>query len=292
MADVAEKSITKTRKVLATDMKNYVEVIIKEHKDVIPQERLHFLQNIYNFENNIFIKDSGTISMFANSEGLVMPSGAYNIFQLIRRIPGYGINKKHQSYPKGEILNDNTYYDYLKHVLVSGMSVEEFFRDTILHETMHFCGAGGGSLLREGFTELKTRELAQKYGLKASRCGYPKEVKIANELQKMFGSKISNQITFSRNSKEIEDILVKNFGQNVTNCFFDIEWMMNDIANKVYDHSKFGGLLGPLKKAKAYSQIDYSAVYGRLKEMSTLLKDRKGFTLKEIEGLVGRENER
>lgn len=32
-----------------------------------------------------------------------------------------------------------------------------------------------------------------------------------------------------------------------------------------YDHSKFGGLFGPIKKAKAYSKIDYSNIYEKLR---------------------------
>ena len=283
MARAPKSEMIRTKKLLAEDMKKYVAIILEEYKDIIPHERQLFLNSIINFENNVSIVNSGTISMFATANGVLMPMGAYKVFQIIKNIPGYGVNKNHKSYQEGEILNDNTYYDYIKHVYISGMSVEDFFRDTLLHETMHFCGAGGSSFLREGFTELKTRELAQKYGLRASRCGYPKEVGIAYRLQKMFGKTIADSITFADSQEEIKGILLNSYGEKITNLYFEIEAMMNASARKVYDHSKFGGIFGPIKKAKAYSKIDYTDVYEKLKEMERLFNNNNRHVPKKDE---------
>jgi len=184
---VKNNTIVDTKKVLAADMKKYVELILEEYGQYIPETTKAFLKSIDNYSDRIRVQDTGTISMFATETEVIMPEGAYKIFKYLRMLPGYGINKKHKPYKDGEIVNENTYYDYMKHVLVSGMSVEEFFRDTLLHETMHFCGSDGRNAMREGWTELKTRELAQKYGLKASRCGYPKEVDIVSKFQEIVG---------------------------------------------------------------------------------------------------------
>lgn len=259
-----KNKIEDTRHVLAEDMKKYVQVILKEYGDVIPEERREFLREIDDCYSRIMVEDSGTISMFATSSGIIMPKGAYEIFKYMKRIPGYGISKKHKSYKSGEIVNNNTYYDYIKHVFISGMSVEEFFRDTLLHETMHFCGSDGGNAIREGLTELKTRELAQKYGLKASRCGYPKEVEIVSRLQQIIGRDILDQITFAQNNDEIDRILQENCGRDVAALFFEISHLMDKELSVKYDHSKFGGLFGPIKKARAYSQIDYSKIHDKL----------------------------
>ena len=257
--------VENTKRILAKDMKEYVQVILKEYGGVIPEERQKFLSAIDDYYSRIIVEDSGTISMFATNNGIIMPKGAYQIFKYMRMIPGYGINKKHKSYKEGEIVNKNTYYDYIKHVFISGMSVEEFFRDTLLHETMHFCGSDGGSAIREGLTELKTREIAQKYGLRASRCGYPKEVEVVRKLQKIIGTDIMDKITFARNNNEIDRILQENCGSVVADLFFEISYLMDKELNAKYDHSKFGGLFGPIKKAKAYSKIDYSNIYEKLK---------------------------
>jgi len=260
-----KNTIEDTRYIMAEDMKKYVQVILKEYGDFIPEERQEFLRGIKDFYSRIIVEDSGTISMFATKKGIIMPKGAYQIFKYMKVIPGYGISKKHKSYKEGEIVNKNTYYDYIKHVFISGMSVEEFFRDTLLHEIMHFCGSDGGTAIREGLTELKTRELAQKYGLKASRCGYPKEVEVVSRLQKIIGIDIVNKITFARDNNEINRILQENCGRDVADLFFEISYLMDEELKAKYNHSEFGGLFGPIKKAKAYSQIDYSNIYEKLK---------------------------
>lgn len=252
--------------ILAENMKKYVQIILKEYAKVIPEERQRFLRENDDYYSRIIIKDTGTISMFATNEGIVMPKGAYKIFKYFKLIPGYGINKKHQIYQGGQIFNTKTYYDYIKHVIISGMSVEDFFRDSLLHETMHFCGSGGGSAIREGFTELKTRELAQKYGLIASRCGYPKEVDIANRFQQVVGTDVANQITFAQNDKEIDKILQENCEDEIGKLFFEISSLMNKELNAKYNHSKFGGIFGPIKKARAYSQVNYLNVYETLEK--------------------------
>lgn len=268
-----KNNINNTRQVLAEDMKKYVQLILKEYKNFIPKERQEFLIGISDYYSRVTVEDRGTISMFATNNGIVMPESAYRIFRLMKFIPGYGVNKKHKSFNDGEIVNENTYYDYIKHVFVSGMSVEEFFRDTVLHETMHFCGAGGGKAIREGFTELKTRELAQKYGLKASRAGYPQEVDIAYRFQKLVGKEIGNKITFARTAREISEILQEKYGNDIVELFFDISYLMDREQKAKYDHSKFGGLFSSIKKAKAYSEIDYSKVFEKLKAFEQEKKD-------------------
>jgi hypothetical protein len=258
--------VENTRRVLADDMRKYVQVILKEYGEAIPEERKEFLKTIDDYSSRIVIKDSGTISMYATEKDIIMPKGAYRIFKYMKMIPGYGINKKHRSYKEGEIVNKNTYYDYIKHVFISGMSVKEFFRDALLHETMHFCGSGGGKAIREGLTELKTRELAQKYGLKASRCGYPKEVDVVIKLQKIIGADILDKVAFAQDDMEIDMILKENCGSEVAKLFFDISDLMDKELDEKYDHSKFGGLFGPIKKAKAYSKIDYSNIYEKIND--------------------------
>ena len=278
-----KNKIENTKRILAEDMKKYVEVILKEYATVIPEERQEYLKKIDEYYSKIIVEESGTISMFATARGIIMPKGAYKIFKYMKLIPGYGINKKYRSYKEGEILNKNTYYDYIKHVFISGMNVEEFFRDSLLHETMHFCGSHGARAIREGLTELKTREVAQKYGLRASRCGYPKEVDVVSKLQKIIGIDIANKITFARSNDEINEILQQNCGSEVANLFFEISYLMDNELTAKYNHSKFGGILGPIKKAKAYSQIDYSKIYEKLKafeeeKISNINNHKKKFT--------------
>lgn len=264
---MTKNDIEKIKKVLAEDMQKYVQTILQEYGTAIPKKRRDFLHGIEDYNSKIIVEKTGTISMFADEKAIYMPKGAYRIFKYMKLLPGYGINKKHKSYKEGEIFNENTYYDYIKHVFVKGMNVEEFYRDTVLHETMHFCGSDGGRAMREGLTELKTRELARKYNLRTSRCGYPKEVEIANKFQQIIGEDVVNQIAFADSNEKVYNILCENCGERLARSFFQIMDMMDDELNKKYaDHSKYGGILGPIKKAKAYSKIDYSKVHEKIAE--------------------------
>lgn len=71
--------IENTRRILAKDMKKYVQVILKEYGDVIPEGRQEFLSAIDDYYPRIIVKDTGTISMFATNNGIIMPKGAYPI---------------------------------------------------------------------------------------------------------------------------------------------------------------------------------------------------------------------
>lgn len=262
--------IDTVKNLLVNDMEKYVELILREYGEYISSPIKGALQEIRDYNDKIVLRDTGTISMFATKSEVIMPKGAYKIFKYMRLIPGYGIDRNHKVYNDGEIVNNNTYFDYIKHVFVSGMDVEDFFRDTLLHETMHFCGSGGVDAIREGITELKTRELAQKYGLKASRCGYPKEVEVVSKIQEIIGENIVNQIAFAESNRQIDIILQENCGNDVSKLYFEISRLMNKEHRKKYDHSKFSGILGPIKKAKAYSDIDYSEVYEKLEELKKI----------------------
>jgi len=257
------EDLEKTRSVLAEDMKKYVEIILNEYGSVIPQERQQFLREINNYSSRISFEDRGTISMLANKKGVIFPIGAYKIFNIFKWIPGYGSNKNHKI--SQDVINGNTYSDYIKHVFLSGYDVEYFYRDTLLHETLHFCGSGGVNALREGFNELKTRELAKKYGLIANYCGYSKEVEIADRFQKIVGLDIGNRIAFARNNKAIDELLQENCGDDIADLFFEISDLMDKECKEKYSHSKFGGIFGPFKKARAYSKIDYSNIYEKLR---------------------------
>lgn len=130
---------------------------------------------------------------------------------------------------------------------------------------MHFCGSGGGIAIREGINELKTRQLAEKYDLLTSACGYPKETRIAYELEKLFGENIINQIAFSKSNREIKEILDK-ISKDATVFYFLLEETMEKEFYNKYMRHKFPGITGPIKKMNMYNRIDYSEAYTLVEE--------------------------
>ena len=89
---------------------------------------------------------------------LVKDKKEENIETDLKKIPGFGMMKNHKTCDQDNmIINDNTYITYIKHVFLKGLTPEEYFKEILLHETLHFCGSGGGTAIREGINELKTR---------------------------------------------------------------------------------------------------------------------------------------
>lgn len=255
--------------VLAEQIKEYVKIILKEYGKYIPCEKLIYLKNIEDLKDKIHIEKTGTISLFVRDGEFYFPEHVEEILNKLKFVPGFGRDKNHKCYNKDNLIeNDNTYLDYMKHMHKIGITSEEFYLETLLHETLHFCGAGGFSPLLEGINELTTRKLAKKYNLTTSACGYPKEIKIVCELEKILGEEMINKILFTRGSKVDMEIQEK-YGFEIYNLFRNIHLEMNkEFYPKYYDKS-FPGLLGPLKKTKAYSKINYEKVYQLLKDYKT-----------------------
>lgn len=254
---------------LIVEIEKLVKIIKYEYSNLvnIPME--------YDLYKIVHIEETGTISLFVRKGEFYFPLDAFKVLEAFKKIPGFGINKNHKTYTKNNmILNDNTFMTYIQHVFLKGLTAEEYFKEILLHETLHFCGSGGGSALREGINELKTRQLAQKYNLLTSACGYPKETKIAYELEELFGEDIINKIAFSKNRSELIEILTS-VSKEAMEFFLELDKIMEKEFDDKYYRYKFPGIMGPFKKAKRYNSIDYSQAYVLIEKYKDYSKSHK-----------------
>ena len=198
------------------------------------------------------------------------------IIEFFRKIPGYGINKKHKLCDKNNmIINNNNFFTYVKHVFISGTDTEGYYDDILLHEVMHFCGGDGGSVLKEGINELLTRKIAQKYNLRTSSCAYPKEVRLAYELVDIFGEDIITSLAFIKDfNKEIEFIR-NSLGDVAAKLYFQVRnESEKEFQEKYYSHmKKFSGIIGVAKKILFYKSIDYSNTYKEINKYKAYLEE-------------------
>lgn len=249
---------------LTNEVTEYINAIKEEYGKFIPKERLEYLNNIKDYSEIIRIHDYGNINGYANDFSINMPLCADKVLQTFEKIPGYGINKNHSTYNKDTLINNNnTFATYIQHVFISGTNTEKYYEDLLLHETMHFCGSGGATALKEGINELLTRKLALKKNFITNGCGYPKEVDIAYQLQNILGEDVINQIAFINSNKEIYFYLENTLGTDAANLYMNVSDIMErEFYLKYYkDMDNYNGLIGIYKKIKNYTKTDYSGIY-------------------------------
>ena len=261
MSDIEMRDI---KKHLASQLEKYVYIIKKEYGEFIPKDRLDFLNAITNYEDLIKIEDTGTITCFVRDGKIYFPLLAYKVLNSLKKIPGFGMCPNHTTYNKDTVvINDNTFNTYILHAFLNGLTSLEFYEEMILHETMHLCGFNGNLALLEGITELKTRELAKKYSLKTNSCGYPKEVKLVNKLQTIFGSTLITKLGLCSTNAHRRYVIFEALGDEGV-CFFGniINMMEEEFQTKYNKYNmSFTGLTAPIKKALKYNEINYDAIY-------------------------------
>lgn len=263
----------KIKENLAKNLELYVKTFLaSSYSRYMKEDRKKFLSEITNFKDYIKIEETGTISLFVGGNNIYFPESAFKIINTMKAIPGYGINKNHKTCQDNTLLtNDNTFLDYIMHIFVAGCDVEKYYQENLLHETMHFCGSNGGRALSEGMTEYITRNIAKEYSFLTSGCGYPKEIKIVLELEKIFGEEVTLQIAFSKDQQEIDNLLSEKFGNDAVSFYREVEILMNEEFWKKYYSHEFPGITGPLKKTLKYRDINYDVVYQKIEEY----KERK-----------------
>lgn len=265
---MTNEQIDDIHKRLTLKVAKYIKAITQEYGKFIPKERLSYLGNI-NYDEIIQIYDYGNINGLANPKHILLPLNAEKALEKIKTLPGYGSNPSHQTYNQATaIINDNTFETYVNHAIVTGMTLEQYFEDLLLHETMHFCGSDGGNALKEGINEYLTRKLAFKKGFHTNGCAYPKEVKIAHTLESILGEKVITQIAFIRPYDKVLSYLETTLGKDASELYQNVTHAMDEeFYNRYYRHmNHFDGLEGIQEKVTNYKQIDYSKVEQIIKQ--------------------------
>ncbi len=264
-------SISSDISYLEGKIKNFVKIILKEFGDKFSLEHRKYLNRLLENEHNA-VMQSKSINCYCFNGKIFYPLDYYNIVNQLK-----SSDKRFGTEPgkifvndENKIVNDNNYFTFFQYAIVAGLTPREIFKAFTLHETMHLCGAAGYELLSEAFTELKTRELALKYGVDAACCNYSDEVKIAMELQEIFGKDLCDCLTFVPNDMKVS------FLKRVSKLEFATlyERINNELNFQMIKYQKerngVTGLNGIEKVLLLYSKKDYSKVYKLLDNFKSM----------------------
>ena len=233
----------------------YVELIKNEY----PESKAERVESdLEDGKEIVRFNDKNTLSFLCVNGQLLLPKVAYDLFPILRQNELYGTNKNNRRDVSQYLDTDTTYFDYINHLLVAGLSEYDYFEESLLHETMHLCGSGGGIPLEEGINDLKTRELAQKQGIKIAGYAYSKEVEIAKQLQDILGKDIMDELTFTPSSKRF-NYLYEKLGEEKANLYKNVSRKMIEESSNFFKTAYKTD--NPFEKAKLYDEIDYSGTY-------------------------------
>lgn len=246
-----EQDFIKIKKLLL----EHINLILKEYPNCA-REKL--LNTINNDAEIVKFNSSNTITFIVQDGVLLLPKSVYQVFPLLKKYKNYGIKLNNRRSVEDYLDTNTTYMEYIEHVIEGGISVCEYFEESLLHEAMHICGSQGSTPLEEGINELKTRELAQKYNVRIAAYGYSKEVEIAKRLQQIIGKKIMDELTFiPRYERKV--FLIDRLGHEVGELY---ELLSNKMIEKSKCYfSKLFQVNDPFEKARLYEDIDYTELY-------------------------------
>ena len=83
---------------LTNQVSVYIRGIISKYGEYMVPAKVEYLKSIKDYSKIVKIYDYGSINGYANSDGIYMPLCADKVLEKVSKIPGYGINKKHQTY--------------------------------------------------------------------------------------------------------------------------------------------------------------------------------------------------
>ena len=113
------------------------------------------------------------------------------------------------------------------------------------------------STIHEGINELKTRELAQKYGIKIAAYGYPKETEVAKTLQEVIGKDVMDKLAFIKINKRRE-FLIEKVGIEKADLYKRVFKDMILLSDEFL--KKMENISDPYAKAGEYKKISYAEV--------------------------------
>lgn len=269
---------------------DYVRWTLVEFGEFIPKETREYVQGIKEYKEILVLNDKPTVTFVQKDGKILIPKRGLRLLEILRFIPGYGIKPDHKCYKSKDVLNESTYLDYVIHVFLAGLTMEQFCNETLPHEVLHLCGSRGWEPFFEGLTELKAREVAAKYDFPLSRCGYNKEVDIVVQVQDILGRDLMSKIAFTKDEENIRRLIESEFGKKTYRTFMDVREYMMDCSN--FSRVNSGKRVSVIKKIISYSKVKYPDIESKLLMLENTAKSEiyRNNLIKEDENITYAQN--
>lgn len=177
-----------------------------------------------------------------------------NMFEKLAKKPEYGQNKGMKLVSNDNFVdNDKDYIDYMNYVVANGLSELDYCLDLLPHQVMHLIGCKGG-IFGEGITELRTRQVCEKYGIRCAPVLHSKETKLIKLMEEFIDKMIINESGFWGDFCMLEEALEKRFGEKEFKSIY--EDLCIDYRIYASDRSR-----DPFEHYNKYREIDFSKIF-------------------------------
>ena len=243
-------------KYVEEEMKKIIPIFMKECESYIYPQKLFFLNNPKNLGRII---DFGRgFGAWTKGDNIVFAIQNARIFDRLARMPEYG-KKPRECFVSQKDFVDNSkdYLDYMQYIIDNGLKEIDYCLDVLPHEIMHLIGSGGG-VIGEGVTELRTRQICKKYGIRCAPIMHTKETKFVRMLEKFVGANLLDLTAFTKDNTLLFQKCEELFGEEFFQIYGEME---SQYTRYIMDFS-----LDPIEHYKSYREIDFSRMYKFLRE--------------------------
>ena len=195
------------------EMRKIIPIFMKECGNYMYPKKIFFLKDQSNLSRVIDF-DNG-FGAWSRGNNIFFAIQNMRVFERLARMPEYGKKPREMFIDTKDFIdNDKDYLDYMQYIIDNGLKEVDYALDVLPHEVMHLIGSGGG-IIGEGVTELRTRQVCKKYGIRCAPIMHTKETKFIRMLERFVGADLLDLSAFTRDNtllfKKCEELFGKEF---------------------------------------------------------------------------------
>ena len=242
-------------RIVEKELVRILSIFLDEFIEYVPVEKRRYFVELMKIKktNQLIGFDSG-MGAWCKDNKIYFAVKNNEVFKKLAQSSDYGKRKDIKLVAEHNFINnDKDYIDYMEYFIGNGMKEIDYCLDVLPHEVMHLIGSSGG-ILGEGITELRSRQVCKKYGIRCAPIMHSKETKLAIKLEKYVGEIALNEASFFGDFTILEERLGKIFGEE---AFKEVYEELR-IGYRQYVSNRSTNLIEHYKK---YRDIDFSRIY-------------------------------
>lgn len=252
-------------KILEAEIKRILPIFLDELGEYIPIEREEKLR--YTLILRVPVLFSNGFGAHAGENRIFYATQNTDVFRKFSKREDFGKNPEAVLVTEEDFIdNDKDYLDYFQYFIDKGLIELDYSLDVLPHTAMHLLGSSH-TVLGEGITELLTREICKKHGIRCAPIMHSKETKLIRMLEKYLHRVEILDTAFGDLDSIIVGKCVSIFGPEFGELYKELSREYRDYTN---DRTK-----DPLEHYEKYREINFDSIFELIQSKEKKKKVRK-----------------